>query len=153
MADILPYLGVEQTFSEDDVAGKKVVMEDLTDMSATDAQKKLKDSYLTAKFIGTGDTVTGQIPAAGQSVAGGSEVLLYLGEPVDNELVQMPDFTGMNRQQASDAAGRLGIYILVKGNNEISTAVTVTAQSIPAGTQVSVGTTVELEFTDTKAAD
>ena len=153
MADILPYLGVEQTFSDDNIAGKKIIMEDLTGMSMADANKKLKDSYLTAKFIGTGDTVTAQIPAAGQMVAGGSEVLVYLGEQPEHQMVQMPDFTGMNRQQASDAAGKLGIYILVKGNNEISTAVTVTAQSIPAGTEVSVGTTVELEFTDTKAAD
>ena len=153
MADILPYLGVERTFSEDEMAGKTVVMEDFTGFIPKDAEKILKDQSLTAKFIGTGETVTGQLPTPGQGVPGGSEVLLYLGEsPVEGE-VEVPDFSGMNRQQASDAALNLGLYILVTGNQEISSKVTVTAQSVPPGTMVSQGTTITLEFTDTSAYD
>ena len=153
MADILPYLGVSQTFSEEDVAGKAVVLEDMTGMTEKEAQKLLKEQSLTAKIVGSGDRVTGQIPAAGQSVPGGSEVLLYMGQEVPTQTVTVPDFVGMNRQQANDAAGKLGLYILVSGNNEISTAVTVTKQDIEAGTAVNTGTTIRLEFADTKAAD
>ncbi|MDO5152085.1 MAG: penicillin-binding transpeptidase domain-containing protein [Eubacteriales bacterium] len=153
MADILPYLGVERTFSETDIAGQEIVMEDLTGLTAADAERKLKGIQLTAKFSGTGETVTGQIPAAGQTVPGGSEVLVYLGQEPEQRSVVVPDFTGMNRQQASDTAGALGLYILVKGNDEISAAVTVTAQSEAKDTQVPVGTTITLEFTDTAARD
>lgn len=153
MADILPYLGVERTFSETDIAGQEIVMEDLTGLTAADAERKLKGIQLTAKFSGTGETVTGQIPAAGQTVPGGSEVLVYLGQEPEQKSVVVPDFTGMNRQQASDTAGTLGLYILVKGNDEISAAVTVTAQSEAKDTQVPVGTTITLEFTDTAARD
>ena len=46
-----------------------------------------------------------------------------------------------------------GLYILVAGNQEISAGVTVTAQSAAAGTQVPPGTTIRLEFADTRAAD
>ena len=153
MADILPYLGVEQSFNEGEVAGKTVVLEDMTGMTAKQAEKALKEATLSARLIGTGDTVTGQIPAAGEAVPGGSQVLLYLGEELAEELVTVPDFAGMNRQQASDAAGALGLYILPKGNLDISPNVTATAQSVPPGKQVSAGTTIQLEFTDTKAAD
>ena len=153
MADILPYLGVERTFSEEEIAGKEIVMEDLTDLTAADAERKLKEIGLTAKFSGSGETVTGQIPAVGQTVPGGSEVLLYLGEEPAEELAAVPDFTGMNRQQAADAAGKLGLYILVTGNDAISTTVTATAQNIPADTQVPMGTTITLEFADTTARD
>ena len=153
MADILPYLGVQRSYSEDDAAGQEIVMEDLVDLTAADAERKLKEMGLTANFSGTGETVTGQIPAAGQTIPGGSEVLLYLGEEPTEELVTVPDFTGMNRQQAADAAGALGLYILVTGNNEISTTVTVTAQDTPKDAQVPVGTTITLEFTDTTARD
>ena len=153
MADILPYLGVERTFSEDDIAGQEIVMEDMTDLTAADAERKLKETGLTTKFSGTGETVTGQIPAAGQTIPGGSEVLLYLGEKPAEELVTVPDFTGMHRQQAADAAGALGLYILVTGNDEVSPSVTVTAQSTPKDTQVPKGTTITLEFTDTTARD
>lgn len=153
MADILPYLGVERTFSETDPAGLKIVMEDLTNLTAQDAERKLKDMGLQAKFSGTGETVTGQIPAAGQTVPGGSEVLLYLEQVPETAQVRVPDFTGMNRQQAADAAGALGLYVLVSGNADVSPEVTVTAQSIPKDTQVPAGTTITLEFTDTTARD
>ena len=153
LSDILPYLGVERTFSEEEIAGKQVVMEDLTGLTPKEAEKKLKSQNLTAKFVGSAETVTGQIPAAGQTVSGGSEVLIYLGEKPESKTVTVPDFSGMNRQQAADTAGNLGLYILVTGNQEISHSVTVTAQSIPLGTEVPAGTTITLTFTDTAVAD
>jgi stage V sporulation protein D (sporulation-specific penicillin-binding protein) len=108
---------------------------------------------LTAEFIGSGETVTGQLPAAGQSLPGGSRTLVYLGGESAEETVTVPDFAGMNRQQASDEAGKLGLYILVTGNTDISPSVTVTAQSEPWGTPVPRGTTITLEFADTGARD
>ena len=80
-------------------------------------------------------------------------MLLYLGEEPEKKTVTVPDFTGMNRQQAADAAGNLQLYILIAGNQEISHDVTVTAQSIPPETEVRTGTTITLTFTDTAAAD
>ena len=59
----------------------------------------------------------------------------------------------MNRQQAADTAGQLGLYILVTGNPEVSPTVTVTAQSVPKDTQISPGSTITLEFTDSSARD
>lgn len=153
MADILPYLGVTQTFSPDEAAGQIVVLEDYTGQSAQDAQKALKALGLTARIVGDGETVTGQIPAAGQGVPGDSQVLLYMGEEVTLENVTVPDFAGMNRQQASDAAGSAGLYILVAGNDEIAADVTVQGQSIAPGETVPQGSTIRLEFVDTKAAD
>jgi len=153
MADILPYLGVERRFSQEDIQGKEIVLEDFRGLTAAEAERKLKEAGLSASVSGSGDTVTGQIPAAGQTIPGGSQVLLYLGEEAGEETVRVPDFTGMHRQQAADAAGKLGLYILVSGNQEISPVVTVTAQDIEKDTMVPVGTTVTLEFTDTAARD
>ena len=153
MADILPYLGVEQTFSEGDTAGQTVVLEDMTGMTLAEARKLLKSQNLTAETVGSGDTVTGQIPAAGKGVPGGSEVILYLGVEPEERTVQVPDFTGMSRTQADAAAGEAGLYILITGNDSLDVNVTVTGQNIPAGTEVAVGTTITLEMLDTKARD
>ena len=153
MADILPYLGVERTFSEDDIAGKEIVMADYTGMTEKEALALLKKESLTAVVSGTAETVTGQLPAPGQTVPGGSQVLLFFGETPEAETVKVPDFSGMNRQQASDAAGALGLYILVTGNDGVSPNVTVTAQSTAKDTLVPAGTTITLEFTDTTARD
>jgi len=153
MADILPYLGVKQNYTQQDAPGQVFTLQDFTGKTVNEAEKILKESYLACKTVGSGDIITGQIPAAGQSVPGGSQVLLYLGQELPEETVEVPDFLGMNRQQASDAAGTLGIYILVAGNDGIDPAVTVVKQSISAGTAVEKGTVVELTFTDTRASD
>ena len=50
-----------------------------------------------------------------------------------------------------DTAGLLGLYILVTGNDALDAVVT--AQDYTKDTQVPVGTTIKLEFADTKAAD
>ncbi|MDD5955042.1 MAG: penicillin-binding transpeptidase domain-containing protein [Firmicutes bacterium] len=153
MADILPYLGVQRNYTQEDAAGRTIIMEDLTGLTPKEAEKLLKDQSLTARFSGSGETVTGQIPAAGQTVPGASQVLVYLGDPVPDRTVTVPDFSGMNRAQTAAAAGELGLYILVTGNTAISPKVLATLQDIPAGTQVRVGSTVQLQFTDTGARD
>ena len=153
MADILPYLGVEQHFSETEAAGQTLIMEDLTGLLSEDAQVRLKQQGLTATFSGTEGTVTGQIPAPGQQIPGGSQVLLYLGETPEERMVPVPDFIGMNRAQAAEAAGRLGLYLLAEGNPEAAPHVTAAAQNIPKDTQVPVGITITLTFTDPMAKD
>ena len=106
---------------------------------------------LSYQAIGDGETVTGQIPEAGNTVPGGSQVLLYFGEPTPTEMVKVPDFNGMNRQQAADLAAQLGLYILVGGNTSLKTTVKAATQDLAPGTEVSIGTTVKIEFIDTKA--
>lgn len=153
MGDILPYLGVPQSFPEGDLAGQEILLEDFTGLTAADAERKLKELGLKAAFAGQEETVTGQIPSAGQTIPGGSEVLLYLGQEPESTPVKVPDFLQLNRQQAADLAGRLGLHILVTGNDALSPTVTVTQQDIPKDTLVSPGTTVTLQFTDGTARD
>ena len=153
MADILPYLGVERSYSDEEAAGKTVILEDMTGMTADQARKLLQQQGLNCKIQGTEESVTHQIPAAGSAVPGDSDVILYFGQQPEVAVTEVPDFTGMNRQQASDTAGAAGLYILVSGNQSIEPQVVVTAQSEPKNTQVPVGTTIRLEFTDIQASD
>ena len=122
-------------------------------MTEKEACTIIKNHGLTVLTIGTGEAVTAQIPAAGQKIPGNGQVILYLGENPEGQMVTVPDFSGMNRQQASLAAGELGLSILVSGNPEIAPRVVVTAQSEEKGTQVQAGTTIILTFTDTTARD
>ena len=153
MADILPYLGVPRSYGPEDPAGQEIVVPDCSGLTEADAARKLREAGLESKPAGTGETVTDQIPASGQTVPGGSEVLLYLGENPEARMVSVPDFTGMNRFQAAEAAGKLGLYLLIAGNMEISPQVTVASQNIEKDTEVPLGTTITLEFTDRLARD
>ena len=153
MADILPYLGVKNNYTPEDAAGQVFPMADLMGLTVKEAEKILKESYLTCKTVGSGDTVTGQIPAAGENVPGDSQVLLYLGEEVPEDAVMVPDFLGMQRQQAADAAASAGLFLLVAGNDSLDPAVTVIKQSVAAGSSVARGSTIELTFADNSASD
>ena len=148
MADILPYLGVERSME-----GEAFSMPDFTGMTEKEVKAALKEGKITLTAIGDGETVTGQLPAADQSVLPGSEVLVYLGEPTRERRVTVPDFTGMNRQQASQAAGQLGLSIIPIGSDAISTNVTVCSQKEPTGTELAVGSAVTLQSADTTARD
>ena len=149
MADILPYLEVSRC----EPYGQMIVMEDMEGLTPKEAEKRLAALGLTARYTGAEEAVTGQIPAAGTPIPYGSQVLLYLGEDAVQTPVTVPDFLGMTRQQASDTAGKLGLYLQITGNTGLEPSVTVTAQSIEKNTQVPPGTTITLEFTDTQARD
>lgn len=148
MSDILPYLGVARV--EGDLNGQLTVLQDLCGLTVDEAQKLLKEQNLSAFVRGTADTVTMQLPAAGENVPCGSQVILYCGETVEDGTVPVPDFKGMNRQQASQTAAYAGLSMLVSGNPSVDIDVVVVGQSVAAGSFVEPGTTVELHFADVK---
>ena len=153
LSDLLPYFGVQQYHDPDDLTGKPVTMPDLNGKTKKEAGAILKELGLTGQIIGAEDNVTGQLPSAGQTVPGGSQVLLYCGEEAEVRIVKVPDFHRMTRQAACDTAGALGLYILAKGNQEVAPTVVVTGQSVAAGEEIPVGSTIELHFTDTDIRD
>ena len=153
MSDILPYLEVERNYTEEDAAGREMVLQDWTGEIRKNAENALKALGLTARVIGDGETVTGQIPAAGETVSGDSQVLLYCGETPEAEDVTVPDFLGMDRMKAAQAAQDAGVNLLILGNTDISPEVTAAEQSVPPGTKVPRGTTIRVQFLNTKAAD
>lgn len=149
MADILPYLEVTRC----EPYGQMMVMEDMEGLTQKEAEKRLTELGFTARCTGEEETVTDQIPAAGTAIPYGSQVLLYFGENVEREPVMVPDFIGLTRQQASDTAGKLGLYLQITGNTGLEPSVIVTAQSIEKNTLVPPGTTIQLEFTNTQVRD
>ena len=129
------------------------MMETVTGLQVNEAEKQLKDLGLRVVCSGEGETVSGQIPVAGTQIPAGSEVILYCGEEVPVRMVTVPDFVGLTRQQASDTAGQLGLYLASKGNTGLESTVIVTAQSLDKNTLAPAGTTITLEFTDTQVRD
>jgi stage V sporulation protein D (sporulation-specific penicillin-binding protein) len=148
MAEIFPYLQVRKAVEETNIAVPNLIGK--TEKEAGAVLKELGLSYLPR---GSEHHVTAQLPREGQTLPQGSQMLLYFGEVPEQHRVEVPDFYGMNRQKASDLAASLGLYILVSGNASTDPKITVTAQSVPPGTSVSVGTTIKLEFADTKVSD
>ena len=148
LGDILPYLGVPR-----EPGAEPVILADLRGLTEDQARKQLDTLGLLPRFLGQADTVTDQLPEPGFSAAPGGEVLLYLGQEPEARQTRVPDFLGMNRREAEEAAGRLGLSILPRGNTALSPTVTVTSQNLPPETPVPLGTPVTLDFTDTTVRD
>ena len=151
MADILPYLDVAK--NNEDPEKKMILLDDYSGLTEAEAERKLKESGLHFQIIGSGDRIVGQIPAPGQTVPENSQILLYLEDVPAQRTAEVPDFFGMNRQQAAKTAGELGLFLSITGNTDVSQGVVVTAQDILPGTRIPAGTTITLEFTDRLARD
>ena len=151
MESMLPYLDVAPVQTE--LSTQSVIMEDLEGLTQKQVRSVLEEEGLSLLSHGDGEFATAQIPSPGQMLPGGSEVIVYFGEEIQVTEVAVPDFTGMNRQQASDLAASTGLYVLVKGNTALDMNVVVTEQSVPAESTVPKGTTISLHFADVKASD
>ena len=150
MSDILPYLDVSRVDAQQN---QPVPLADMTGLTPKEAEKDLQEQGITAVIIGAGDTVVSQLPVAGDSVLPGSQVILYCDMPAEDSTVCVPDFSGMNRKEVSDAAASAGLCLLVTGNTELDPDVIAVGQSIPPGEAVLPGTTIKIQFADKKAAD
>ena len=151
-ADVLPYLGIEADYSEEDASRVNVTMPNCVGLTEAEAAEKLSEKSLTYRVVGSGDTVTGQIPAEGGTLPGNSEVVLYMGVDVPTDKVTVPDFYGLTLEQAKTRAANAGLYLQIKGATSGS-ASSATSQDIAFGTEVKRGTMVTVEFTDSSARD
>ena len=150
LGDILPYLEVKHNYKEEDLQSRLIPVADLTDMTPAEAKKTLAAQGFEAVLRGSGDAVSDQLPAPGQALPGGSQVILYLDQAPESEQVTVPDFAGMTHRQASDAAVLLGLYILPAGNQQAAASVVAVAQSVLPDKKVPPGTTITVTFADTK---
>lgn len=79
--NILPYLGIEQTFSEEELSKLEITegsMPDLSGMTKKEAAQALLEIGCEIRYIGDGEYVSEQFPIAGDRVAVNSVVIVYL---------------------------------------------------------------------------
>ena len=149
MADILPYLGVEQE-TEDEHG--EAVMPMTTGKELSKAVELIKDAGLRYRTIGSGDVVTDQLPAAGSSIAYDSQIILYLGADISSDTETMPDLTGMSYEKARDTLSYYGIYITTHSNVTDPSLQTVSSQSLPSGAGLEHGCIIEVTLIDQDAS-
>ena len=147
LADILPYMGVEPSLPEG--AGDDSAVPMLLELSLEEARQRLSDCGLDYRCIGWGDTVTGQLPAAGTAIAAGSQVILYFGDAqVSPNMEIVPELSGLSYDQARDALSRLGLFVSTRSPVNADSGQVISSQSIPAGTAANHGCIVEVTLID-----
>lgn len=151
--DILPYLGVEPQYEDEDMYRVNVFMPNVKGMTEAEAANALAASYLDYRIIGNGDKIVSQIPSSGWEVPGHSTVLLYTDDSMPTDKVTVPDLMGKSVTEVTQLLSDLGLYLQAKGTDSTAWHVVVTDQDIPAGTEVARGTTITVIFADTSDMD
>ncbi len=146
LAYVLPYIGVEPQYTTDELAKLDVNLSNYVGASVENAKADLEWRSFGYEIIGTGDTVTAQIPEAGQTISSDTGLLLlYTGDETPQATVSVPDLMGMNAYNANNTAVGVGLNVTFTGSTNGTTA-TVINQSPAAGTYVTRGTVVEIEL-------
>lgn len=154
LADILDYMGVEKQYTESELSGVDTVVPKITQLMSAEAQRVLAEHGFLWRMVGEGDTVTGQIPAAGSTIPAGSEVVVYLGQEAPQDLIPVPNVLGKGAKAAREALINAGLYMKATGAGGYYTSSTVAdSQSISAGTTVPPGTVIEVRFVDNTIYD
>lgn len=155
MEEILPYLGVEAQYSEEEYNNLDTVAPNVTDLTLEEAYEALEEAGLSYSVVGDeseGTVVTAQVPASGGAVPKDGKVVLYTnGYDEDSTLVEVPNFAGYDVANASYLAGISNLQISISGSS-VDTAV-VTSQSVQAGEKVPIGTVISLSFVDNTNAE
>ena len=152
MADILPYLGVEPNYTQQELENMDRSVPDLTGMTVSEAQYALERLGLSYRSYGDGAKVTMQLPAANSTVAAKSQIVLYADREPPAEQTEVPDLTGLTYDIARQRLGYDALFICT-GSHSVtdSQTVVVARQSIAPGENVDFGTVVEVSLVDTDA--
>ena len=154
MAEILPYLGVEPSYSAEELLGMDTTVPNVIGMSVEEAKTKLKDRALSYKIVGDGETITDQTPAGGAIIPGKSSVILYAGEEKSTDKCVVPHLIGKTPSEANTTATAAGLLIRFSGTTgSESSSVRVLSQSIDEGTEVEAGTVITVQLGDTSVTD
>ena len=147
MADILPYLGYEPEYSETQLGVIDRTVPDVTGLDTAAASSKLAEAGFGCRILGSGGTVTQQLPAAGSSIAAGSEALLYAGEAAPETAV-VPSLAGLSYDAAREALAGAGLFIASGNTAAADGAQIVSAQSLAPGTAAAAGSVVTVTLYD-----
>ena len=154
MAEILPYLGVEPSYSAEELLGMDTTVPNVIGMSVEEAKAKLKDRALSYKIVGDGETITDQTPTGGAIIPGKSSVILYVGEEKSTDKCVVPHLIGKTPSEANTTATAAGLLIRFSGTTgSESSSVRVLSQSIDEGTEVEAGTVITVQLGDTSVTD
>ena len=156
MEEVLPYLGVEAQYNEEEAELLDTTAPSVTGMTLDQAYAVLEEAGLSYTVLGDESdgsiAVTQQVPASGTAVPKDGQVVLYTtGYDEASTLVTVPDFTGLDLVNANYVASVSGLQVSVSGST--GEGATVTSQTLEEGEQVPMGTVISLTFVNNSNAE
>lgn len=146
LSEILPYLGITPKYSDAELKNLDIKTPNLSGKSVADAKNALKKMGLSVNLIGSGQTVTGQIPAAGNAIPNSGIVTLYTAGAQIEKNIEVPSLQGLKPSEVYTALIKVGLNPDLAGTSKNDTGVLAYEQSAAPGTKVAPGTVITVKF-------
>jgi stage V sporulation protein D (sporulation-specific penicillin-binding protein) len=149
MKTILPYMGVEAIYTEEELANLAVTVPNLRYYSINQAQASAQRVGLKLKVVGDGEYVLSQTPMGGSQIERENGVIVvYTGDAVAENTLTVPNVIGMSALSANRYLINTGLNVRIEGtqNYTSGTGAVAVSQSPAAGEQVAPGTVVTVTF-------
>ena len=153
MEEVLPYLGIEPTYTAEELLGADTSLPKVVGMSLSEAKSRLKNKGFSYKIVGDGNTVTDQTPGGGAVIPGKSTVVLYAGEKKPDTPCTVPALVGKTPAEANTTATNAGLLLRFTGTTASSGNIRVLTQSEDVGVQVPAGTVITVQLGDIAVTD
>ena len=151
-AEILPYLGFEPQYSEDELSKMAVKIPSVAGLSLETAKKTITDKGLKYQVVGNGDSVIKQFPTSTESLYSDGIVMLYTDDSVATK-TNVPSFVGLSISAANELAANKKVNIQFAGTSLSGNSVVAYKQDVEEGAEVDVGTIITVYFRTTETAE
>ena len=147
ISDILDYMGVEKNYTPEEREAVDVRVPNVVDATVGKAVSDLQTKGFSYRVVGTGDTVTSQVPVGYTAIPGNSTVILYLGDEVPPATAMVPDVRRMSYDKAKEKLEAAGFFVRATGASDYyEPNMKVEEQSVVGGEDAELGTVIEIMF-------
>jgi len=146
METILPYLGVEAVYTEEELEKQAVTIPSVVGWTVSAAKKQYASRGIEIDVANDGEgVIKKQYPEAGTVVEkSAARVVVYTGSAAESQSVTVPNLMGMTAKAANYVLTNAGLNIRIEGTkNYLSgTGPEVVSQSVEAGEEVPRGSVI-----------
>lgn len=146
MQDILPYMGIEKIYTEEEKEKLGSKTPNVTGKSIGEAKNASVNAGLKPIVIGGGETVISQMPSPAEQISQGGTIVLYTDNESKSRMIKVPKLTGLSLFEVNKTSHSANLNVKISGQNLTEANVVSATQSIAEGTEVPPGTTITVGF-------
>ena len=154
LEDILPYLGYEPSFTDEEKAEQEdVTVQTYLGEKPHEAQSRIRNAGLKTEIIGQGTSVLKQIPEPGKTLPYGGTVILYTDQSEADSIGTVPDVVGRSVSDANQMITNAGFNINIVGEVPEGQEEIVITQDPPAGSTAETGSIITVSLEEEQPAE
>ena len=142
---VLPYLGVEPVYTEEEKSFMDKEIPDYTSLPVTVARAYAESRGLSVEVVGDGAYVGSQTPKSGSVYSLNGNIVFYTDGNEARSLT-VPNVVGMSLSEANEVISESGFNALFKGATQSYAGAVVESQNPSAGESAPIGSVVTAEM-------